>query len=84
MDAAEMSTKPKDYGFQKSMIKETRNPQALRDSLLDVLLAGGDTTANADIGHAIAGIARESDGEASRPDRVCRWAWKAHATTGSE
>ena len=44
-EAAEKSTKPTDYGFLGSMMKETRDPQALRDALLNVLLAGRDTTA---------------------------------------
>jgi cytochrome P450 len=44
-EAAERSTKPTDYGFLGSMMKETRDPQALRDALLNILLAGRDTTA---------------------------------------
>lgn len=44
----------------------------------------GQQSLHADMGHKIAGITRESDGEALRPDRVCRWAWEARPTTGSE
>lgn len=36
---------PADYGFLGSLMKETRDPQVLRDALLNVLLAGRDTTA---------------------------------------
>jgi cytochrome P450 len=44
-EADERSTKPTDYGFLGSMMKETRDPKALRDALLNILLAGRDTTA---------------------------------------
>ncbi|KAK0116170.1 hypothetical protein ONS95_013200 [Cadophora gregata] len=36
--------KPTDYGFLGSLVNETQDPKVLRDAMLNVLLAGRDTT----------------------------------------
>jgi cytochrome P450 len=44
-EQVDLSTKPTDYGFLGSLMRESRDPKVLRDALLNILLAGRDTTA---------------------------------------
>ena len=58
--SVEANGKPERYVFLTEMIKSTRNPKQLRAELLNILLAGRDTTASL-LSHTFHVLARRSD-----------------------